>query len=610
MPPRETSAADRARTFERAIKANNDIHAMIGLACMLTFGDEDFPKEPSRGVQLFERAIKQANAQRALLFLGLYFQHEGNRSERRRALPLLERAVQCWENYECIHALACFLMDEQCPKQDLLRAAQLFERSIRIKRDPDIMADLASLQLQNPVLQADKRSALRLYKEAIKKSNSPRLMHNLAVLYESGTPLLPRSFKKAAKWYQSAIDTAGDHRSKSCLALLLTSRDWDHPPQPARAAQLLEEALEQHHCEVYLLELADLYVEFPELQKTARALELFESAAKQYNSYEAIRSLLDFLAYGEQGFPVDYQRALSVLKHFRVQGGHDSFVEYTTACILWNGAFNVKRDRERAISIARPRRWFQDCTLSLMLRYGAPNLPRDRRAAKKYYKRIEEKTYFDLVHSLFISEPDDPEYDPARAEAIFRDIPISELDSGYIGWLPLSLRMGNIKLPYTGDERCFTYSFRKFGKGKDILVLNLASLLLEKTPKSVETGNEIVEMYESLMDTAVGDIATMNLSYLLWKGIAGITQNRKRAIELLDKLVQEKNNASARVLLASILAEDAGENNKQLERCSALWNSVKEDTEEEEELQKLAMLLSTTAKSVIGFQDECDCEPS
>lgn len=603
MPSTELSWEDEARAYEEAIKNGNDEYALVDLAVLLLTDKDDEPApDRSRGIQLLERAIKQFASQGALVELSYQYRFSDSRSDRHRAIPLLEQAVQQEPNMVSLVGLAKALADPELPMYDLERAVQIFKRCSRNGRASLVMADLAELQLRQPSLQVDRRSALRLFKDAIKVSNSPSLMTKLGHLYSTGTALLPRSYDDMIKWYQRAIDDGKYSPAKYYLACALTSTEWDQPRNPFRAAQLFEEALDQNPCEGYALALADLYVDYLELQKTERGILLYEATAKKYNSRKARCALIYILAHGLFDIPIDCKRVLTILKPYRSSSARCRLITETVASVLWSGAIGIKPRRKFAVDIARTTRWPNDYTLSLMLRYGAPGLPVNRHAAKKRYRQVKNKAAYDIAHSLFISEPSDPEYDPGRA---IRIIPsIVTLDSEYVtafGWLPLYLRMSKIRFPYHGHEQCFTYSVKRFAGLHDILILNMASLLLEE-PSSSETSNTIICMFEDLMGTELHDVATLNLSYVLWKGVGVVSQDKARAIGLLEGLVEERNDISARVLLTSILAEETNENN--IQRCLSLWRTVEEETDEDEELKKLSRLLSAKANTVLGFHQE------
>ncbi|PXF40535.1 hypothetical protein BWQ96_09750 [Gracilariopsis chorda] len=598
------SAVQLAKRYERAIKRFNDVDAMIQLGHMLLSGRHSsgavgYKIDHCRGVQLLERAVKQADNPRAKALLALHFRDFGNKKQRRRVVSLLEDAFRQMGDPVSLHVLAKVLYDGDCGEKDRVRSVQLFERSLKLAPKPACMADFALVLLITPELHGEKARGLRLFKRAIKLSNESDIMHRLARLYHEGTVNLEPSFENAVKWYQRSIDVGEHCDSKYYLARLLLETPVGEYRDPTRAALLLEDALTQSYTERSLICLANVYTVHRQVANIPRAAYLLERAVCDFGSTAATVHLLNFCAFGFQGFPLDHQRAILICeRHLSCTNPHRT-VMMIMASILWSGSVSVRVDRERAIQVARQIENDHGIMFALMLRYDAPSRPADRKLAASYFTNFRHC----YVNALLTSEQEDPRFDSVQAEQMFRLARGNLLGTDYLGWIPLYIRKSTLGLPYHGDERCFTKNVMRFCSVANITSLNLASLLLDRTSKSPEQCAEAITILECLMETELRDIAAVNLCYVLWYGVGGIAQDQPRALKMLVRFIGETRDVSARVLLASTLAERANESNWNLESSSWTLSAIRAEISDEEELQKLARLLSPKAWEVFTLQN-------
>lgn len=597
-----------AHIYERVIKHNNDETAMIALANLLMYS-EDF-RDEKRGIQMLERAIKQAGSPLAMYRLARYYLDFGSRSQYQRAVALLECSLHQSEDPAVMHLLSFALASGFGVRRDIPRAIQLMERALRHYEDPQCMRLLAKLLLLHEGRRCDTQRAIGLYEKAIRMTNDPQTMNALGVVFADGTPHFPPNARRAMKWFKRAIEVGNLPSAKHNLAVILTQNHEKVTPDPSRAAVLLEEVVEETGKQSAILQLAELYSNWLSVLNYPRAATLLTRAVHEFNSYPARFSLARMLAFGE-GVPAQRAKALRLFeKHY--EKVHDIGSMLNLSEMLWSGTEEFPADMERSVSLCRRLRRKSDIgnyVLASMLRYGAPTLPRNLKMAISICegKKADDDHFLLLVHAILLSEdPESNDSDISHAIEIFRTLSVDTPLQMWWVWLPLSLRTSSVDLPVQGNERYITDSTKRYEEINIIAKLNLASLLVEDRPSTPEKSEEAVQILESLMDTRIGDLAALNLGYLLWNAVGGIPEDKERAKALFLNEGVEGDNLVGKILLVNALSEGMDEELSESDQVTALWRSVEDATKKKTnaEASRLSGMLSDRAKEVIRKHSE------
>eukprot|EP00178_Gracilaria_changii_P004869 TRINITY_DN178_c0_g3_i1.p1 TRINITY_DN178_c0_g3~~TRINITY_DN178_c0_g3_i1.p1 ORF type:complete len:570 (+),score=154.86 TRINITY_DN178_c0_g3_i1:326-2035(+) len=528
--PDPESAQSRARECESAIKRRNDPQAMVNLAEIL-FSNKQNKRDVLRAQQLLQRAIKQHNDPTAMNNLALHYLHHGTHAQRQQVIPLLERSLSIEEDSIVLRNLSDAVKDARCGTPNARIALQLCERALRFGDDPKCMEALAYNLLTLRGIHSQSERAVRLYKHAIQLSRDAEAMNRLGVCYVDGTLHLNSCSKRAAKWFERAI-RAGDLPEAKCnLAYLLAGNEL--PPSrrdPFRAVQLLEDACKQARSDVCMRTLAKIYRDVDEVHDMQRCIELLQTCLNEFESSAARVSLLDILL----GFKKRRADAAGALRMCEAdyERTRDVACLRVMSCILWSGARGVRADARRA--------------LRLMKQYEE-RLPEEM-GAMRYHMRTDEQfeqliervsqvSFYSgkLVGAVLLSEMNDSGR-RRDGEQVFRQMLDEEDAKIMFAWLPLSLRVGRVKLPFDGEVARMTDGMKVATHCYEAVLLNLASVLLESDDK----GEEVVSVLESAMETELRVIAMVNLGYVLWTAVGGVARDRERARELLEMAAAEE----------------------------------------------------------------------
>ncbi|CAN8066143.1 unnamed protein product [Agarophyton chilense] len=561
--------------YERSIAKFNDVDAMVDLAYLLLY-EPDIPKDVSRAFQLLERAIKQARHPPAMNVLAVYLHNNGNRQQRRRVAPLLEQSVKAQVNYKVLQNLANTLYRGECGVKDIPRAVQILQRAISISDDPQCMADLATIILKSSQVVGEPKYALNLYKRAIQLSDDASLMNNLGVIHMDGTVQLPSCDSCAAKWFERAIRTANLPTTKYNYASLLVHSNHIKR-DPVRATQLLEQAVTDRPCEDFIVGLADIYETCEQVLDFPKAVNLYQRAYSDYESVTAMTRLINILAFGRDAVPVDLSRAYHLCKSYYRRTKQHTFLTIQ-ACILWSGTDHVPRNPLRASKICARYPDVGIGALPLMIRSGAPNVPRNLKKAQRLSNDMAESNRL-FFNALVLSETPFDQQKYQEAERIFQDVLNVDEEQlrDKVVWLPLCMRIGNITLPCMGDVDHVPNCIKRFEKLHDVSTLNLASIYLEQG-----MGENAVRMYESLMGTGLKDIAMINLGYVLRNGLGGVEKDIDRASDLFKGCVNEYNNTIAKAFLIDIFVDENNLSEDRKDTAKEVWAPVLEECREEE----------------------------
>ncbi|KAI0558807.1 hypothetical protein FGB62_185g00 [Gracilaria domingensis] len=578
MPSPAKSTEKMVRMYEKAIKRHNDSEAMIRLSSILCFHD-NVPRDVSRGVQLLERAIKQRNNRHAMQCLAYYFTENGDEKQRRRVIPLLERAMRIEEDHWTLSFLSDVLFEGKCGESDAITAVQLHERALRFENTPKSMERLARKLLISPTLSAQKNRGLRLYKKAIRLSNDGKMMNELGFLYYEGTPNLPKCDKRAFKWFERGAKR-GNEAAAWNMADMLTDRDVQLEKDPSRALKILQEVHQREPNVDYLIRQGDIHCEFQEVLDYSQAKKLYEEAILKFDSTEARKHLLNLLL-GHRGLKVDFPGVVEfTLRDYKRT--KNAYSLHHACSVLWNGAEDVQADPERALKLMEDHGHDLYGLQALMLRYDNGKYKRNIKLAQRLAQKVSDVDG-QLIRAIILSEKNREE-DIQAAEEMFRQVIADGSSKDDVSWTAISLRNCAIDLPFHGDRVCLTRTTKSFELIYDLGVLNLANLLLERSRKGRETGKEVVELLEGLLKSDVKIMAALNLVYVLWAGIGGVQRERARAMQLLEELVADTNDLSARAMLANALAEQDEARSEEIERSLDLWKEVKKEIACEQEV--------------------------
>ncbi|KAI0558557.1 hypothetical protein FGB62_203g033 [Gracilaria domingensis] len=589
----------KASALEKAVRRYNDIDAMIELAQLLLL-DRNFVSQRFRGFQLLKRAVKQAEDPYAMHCLARYMLNSDKDCP--AGISLLERSLKLKERPDVLRDLGrCYLHGNGTAK-NLLVATQMFERALRLDKDPYLKAHLAYSLLHTPDLKSEKKRAIALYREAVVESLDAKLMNGLGLLYHSGTCNLDPCPKKASKWYRRAIETSKFPSSMYNLAVLLLGND-PSDDDVKHAIRLLEDALENERAERTMLELADTYLEHG--INVQRAIHLYETASFLFDSEGTKAVLLKMLLEGDEHLHSDHAHAHKFC--WDIYEKTKNFVFLTTlAELLWSGTDHSVRDPKKAILHMCSGRWIRHGCLSLMVRHDLSAYPGGRESAKRFLKKLNgriDRSNVRSIEAIMLSESE-VDNDKLLALESFRSQAIQEYSEHSFVWAAVYLRLSSCGLPFDGHIDCITNPMKRFTCWKNVVMLNLASLLLEL--EGME--EEAVTILEEMRSSELRLMATLNLSYILMNDIRGVGKEYQRGMQLLEDAVKETNDASARTMLANALGERMDADNGNAEMAWKLWRSVEEEEDDEEELRKLRRLISASNEEK-WRSAACDHEP-
>ncbi|PXF45494.1 hypothetical protein BWQ96_04792 [Gracilariopsis chorda] len=579
---------------------------MIALANLLMYS-EDY-RDEERGIQMLERAIKQAGSPLAMYRLARYYLDFGSRSQYHKAVALLERSLHQSEDPAVLHLLSFAVASGLGVRRNIPRAIQLMERALRHYDDPQCMRLLAKLLLLHEEGRCDAQRAVYLYEKVIRITNDAQTMNALGVVFADGAPHFPPNARRAVKWFNRAIEVGNLPSAKHNLAVILTQTHDKVMPDPSRAALLLEEVVEETGKQGAILQLAELYSNWLSVLNYPRAVTLLTRAVHEFNSYPARFSLARMLAFGE-GVPAQRATALGLFeRHY--EKVHDIGSMLNLSEMLWSGTEELPADMERSVSLCKQlcrKTDIGNYVLASMLRYGAPTLPRNLKQAITICERekADDDHFIMLVHAILLSEdPESNDSDISHAIELFRALSVDTPLQMWWVWLPLSLRTSSVDLPIHGNEHCITESVKRYEEVNVIAKLNLASLLVEDRSPTLQDSEEAVQLLESLIDTRIGDLAALNLGYLLWNEVGGIPQDKERARALFERATEEDNNLVGKVLLANALSEGIDEEVSDADQVAELWRSVEDANKTNAEVSRLSSMLSDQAKEIIRMHSE------
>ncbi|PXF45904.1 hypothetical protein BWQ96_04339 [Gracilariopsis chorda] len=584
MPPssstQQPSPDVLERRYENAIKFTNNPTAMVELAIMMLNHNTGITRDTDRGVQLLERAIKQAQSPRAMHNLGLYLDDVGNRSERRRAIALLDRAATMRESPQFLYGLASALVDRRCGiAPQPVRAAQLLRRALRLGENPKCMWLLATLLVADPTIQPDTAYAMRLFKRSIQLTNDPEKMNILGLYYADGVLRIRPNKRRAIKWFERAIQCADHAYAKYNLAVMLVLRN---PPDPLRSVRLLKEVILTNGDKDAVLFLASVLCAVKQVENYALAHALYDFAVRVYDSTEAMMKLVDYLMIGSPALAVDIPRAFRLLeRHYEIAKDTKSLNMLIN--VLWYGAPGVEADMQRAkclLDLYRVIKGDSEFTATL-LRFGAPQVlvpDRPRALALMQAHSKAEPDDDKLLLAVLISEQgyhDLEQVDYEQAAQLLEAECESVARKHTFLWMPFYLRVSTIPLPVHGDPNSLTLCTKREECIPHVAQINLAGLYLEGRGLAPDEADRAVNLLTSLLNTRVADLAAMNLGFVLWNGIAGVKKDTVRALELFDEAFGQTGSALAGAYLAGAMATGSDEVAPDLVRAARIWRRVR-----------------------------------
>ncbi|KAI0559520.1 Cell division control protein [Gracilaria domingensis] len=583
----DKKALDEAQRLEEKVLRNNDIDATINLADLLLY-HRSFASQRWRGIQLLERAVKQAHHPGAMYQLAVYILNNGRKQEHFRAFSLLERSFRLYEHPSPLRELGYCYSYGRGTAKDSETAIQLFERALRLKQDPSIMFALGESMLKAPSHKAQKKRALALCRKAIQLSSDAQMMNDMGLMYYFGAANLTESRTRASKWFSRAICEAELPASMSNFAILLLLDD-PSVEDVQLAVRLLEHTLEKVQHENTMLQLAAAYCQHD--IDSERALELYESAALQFDSEEARLKLHDAWLHGMNGMRPGHTRIFKFCL-LDVKKNQNWLSCMAFLGLKWTGANHIRMNRKKVMDYLCSNHLINHGLFQLMLRHDASYWPSGETEARELTKKFKEnidRSNISKTEAILLSESEN-EIDKSLALERIRGE--THNAQPHAVWLSLFHRKSRFRIPFDGHLDSVTSPVRTFALWRTVASLNLASLLLE-----IEDGEqEAVSVLESLMDSQLRLIAMMNLAHVLMNDFRGVKKNRARGLQLLEDAVKETNDVSARAMLANALSEREPSDGGDLERGWKLWQSIENDEEDEEELRNIGRLVSGSIK--------------
>lgn len=620
LSPQQPSPKVLERKYEKDIKRNNCPTAMVDLAIMMLNHNTGIKRDTDRGVQLLERAIKQAQNPRAMHNLGLYLDDVGNRSQRRRAIALLDRAASMMESPQFLYGLASALVDSRCGiKPQPVRAAQLLRRALRLGENPKCMWLLATLLVADPTIQPDTAYAMRLFKRSIQLTNDPEKMNILGLYYADGVLRIRPNKRRAIKWFERAIQCADHAYAKYNLAVMLVLRN---PPDPQRSVRLLKQVILTNGDKDAVLFLASVLCAVKQVENYPLAHALYDFAVRVYDSTEAMMKLVDYLMIGSSALAVDIPRACRLLeRHYDIEKDTKSLNMLIQ--VLWYGAPGIAADMQRAkhlldlyCSVITDSEF-----MATLLRFGAPQaLDPDRSralAVMEAYSRAEPDDDR-LLLAVLISEEgyhDSEQIDYQQAAQILEAECESDKRKHTFLWMPFYLRVCTVPLPIHGDPNMLTLCTKREECIPHVAQINLAGLYLEGRGLAPDEADRAVNLLSSLLNTRVADLAAMNLGYVLWNGVAGVPKDTVRALELFVMAFERTGSALAGAYLAGALATGSDEVALDLDRAARIWRRVRVVCgfcgADPEEYERISHVITTETRESIekAVADLEDSEP-
>ncbi|PXF43527.1 hypothetical protein BWQ96_06728 [Gracilariopsis chorda] len=614
-PP--TPAQRRERRLERAISARNDPDAMLSLSELLQRGAPGVRSDPSRALQLLQRAATQHRSAATLHRLAAaHWQQPPPPSvaprPRRFALDLLQQSIALSETPRALCDCAWLLVDANGTPEihdDPHRAVQLLQRAVtRFDSAPaECFHNLAYLLASDQLSQPDPVAAVAHYKRAIKLSHDPRTMINLAILYQYGRPPLKPNPRKAQIWYERVLTHGDFPYAQYHLAVILASSN--RASHLLRAAKLLDNAISQIDCEAALLLSASLHSTKRSVLNHAKAVRLLRAAISQFDSTDAMESLCYILLSGRPGVPCNPCEAFRLITAF-----HDrTKITYTRALLAelhWSGTASHRANRVRAVQLCQKSLHkvpVTYTTLASMHRYGhGKQLNQSLNLALQLLEHIQCSpgdflyVWKNMMLAIVLSEVQHP-YALLlhRVFCMFKEGVDSTDDDYWWFWLPLHLRQSSIALPVCGCPHRITHAVMKEEELRVVSILNLSSLLLEK--HIILPENKDVPTALSLLESGVSkynnDLVRINLAYVLWYGVSGVHKDPSRAIQLVEGVMARSSHQLARTLLACMLAERQRDGD--VPRAVELWKQVTRSLRDVEEVDRLCMLISPKAEKPI-----------
>ncbi|PXF45534.1 hypothetical protein BWQ96_04736 [Gracilariopsis chorda] len=584
-PLHQPSPAAMVRRYERAIKENNDPKAMVDLGLMMLKSGSGIKPDPSRGIQLLERAIKQGNSIRAMWTLGTYLYDEGNRAERHRGISLLERASTLVEHPEVWYNLAFALVYPRCSiKRQPVRAAQLLRRALRLGENTKCMWLLGDVLLHEQEVQPDTAYAISLLKRVIEITNDAEKMYTLGCIFSKGSAHLLADKRRAVHWYARAILTGNHTEAKFHMAVTITRNPKSIPPDPVVAKSLLKEVLTTATHRDAISVLTDLLYGWKQTRDFAFAASLSDFAVRKFDCTDSMYRLGIILSINAPNVPVNFPYAVSLFERcYRSTGNGSALIRGIEILSYGAPGFPAKRELARdLLAIQQSEPDSEKLLLSSMLRVGVQGVVEaDRKRAYELLRDYADagNLYVTMNHAMFMSEESGGNscitIDYKEAAALLNSR-YDRRERHLFSWTPLSLPG-----------------------------LNLAALLLEGhqiTPDDRDIGTGL--LYE-LLETDLGDLAAINLGYLVWHGICGVPQNRKDAVKLYEFAFVLRPGAIAGALLAGALANDTDETAADVERAVKLWRWVRIACEQEgAELDEFERVCKVMSEDMVASLEE------
>ncbi|CAN8064258.1 unnamed protein product [Agarophyton chilense] len=575
--------------LERAIRENNDQEALLKLAALLLIDDLN-TKDVPRALQLLERAIVQHENPSAMYHLAIHFRAHGNTSQKRRVVPLLERAVHSSSDPQLFFTLASVVYDGDTGGKDVHRAVQLLERAVKLGKRAPHMVRLAEILLCDSAVRGDMKRALRLYKRAISISNNGWQMYRLGFLFAHGTFSLQKCTKCAIKWYERAIQVENLVQAKVDLARALTDSNSRQYQDPVRAVKLLEEALLQEYSTESVMELGKVYSSFQKIL----------SGPPSRLPLRALKFMLAFYLLGDPKVQPDHNSAFLLCK-LQYEVTNDSYTLYVMVCLLWSGSQGVSQNRKLAYSLCKnDEQRDVHAAHSSLLRYGAEHVVAPNQLlAKELSGRFGVTTCNGLLQHAIILSESDSEKDRDRAEDLFIEIWLN--GSRFYGWVPLTLRRSSLNFPFDGKEACCMSYMRRMTMCSELAAFNLATLFLEQDERTKDGLKILTCMGKHAREESERVMAMLCEAYVLWEGIGTIDQDRRQVFAILHRAIDENKDVCANAMLVNAVMEIEDAEDADRELALAIWQGLKGDCEDDSDFHKLRRLLSHGTREALGL---------
>lgn len=400
--------------------------------------------------------------------------------------------------------------------------------AIARENDPEVSTNLARSLLESSDSNADHRRALALMKKAAQTNYAPALLH-LGLMHVAGFGPCVADPSKAAHYFQAAID-AGNTTALYYLACIVLDGYPGHPPDEARAIELLEKAVCGGRDSDAMILLAKL---------------IHTTGKKNYRedlSWSRAKSLL------ETAVQLDHPHAIYHLAQLYLNRGDPKQSDKTKAAELFSRAVNEKRDIHSMYNLALLHRDGYDdiapdvasafrvllkavdiakdpnamVELALLYRKGCSQFPRDNKAADHLITQVDNA--INLVSNNSVNKG----AASALEDAAERCDPCAQFLLG------LRYKTGN--QPFKRDET----------KAHELLTM------------SADNGNSDAMYHLALL--------------VLNQDRPKETDDFQRAINLLHSAVDEGNNVEAINLLADLYTEGFGEFEADISQACQLYN--------------------------------------